>query len=165
MDRTARSQDDAPVVPPRLWGVDEANARIGELSELLPRLAGWVARLGEVHGELHRLGEFWGAEVDAEDHADHEIKARLDAEWKNLSLRLEEAMASLRAEGIEVKSLENGLVDFYGLIDGEVVFLCWQRGEPEVGSYHTLAGGFAQRRPLPTRARASPGRARGGGPG
>jgi hypothetical protein len=160
MDRTARSQDDAPVVPPRLWGVEAANARIAALDELLPRLAGWVTRLGEVHGELHRLGEFWGPEVDAEDHADHEIKARLDAEWRNLSRRLEEAMASLRAEGIEVKSLENGLVDFYGLVDGEVVFLCWQRGEPELGFFHTLTGGFAHRRPLPTRPRAATGRTR-----
>jgi hypothetical protein len=161
MDRTARSADDAPFVPPRLWAVPEANLKIGELDELLPRLAGWVARLGEVQNELQRLGEFWGEEVDAADHVDHEIKARLDAEWKNLSRRLEEAMAALRTEGIEVKSLENGLVDFYGLVDDEVVYLCWQRGEREVGFYHTLTGGFSHRRPLPLRGRVSPGRTRG----
>lgn len=151
--------------PPRLWTAEEADRRIADLGELLPRLRGWVVRLGEVHSELKRLSEFWGEDVDAEDHVDRELKVRLDAEWRNLTQRLEEAVHGLREEGIEVKELDQGTVDFYGLVNGEVVFLCWQRGEPEVGSYHTLAGGFAQRRPLPTRARASPGRARGGSPG
>ena len=58
--------------------------------------------------------------MDAPDHADHALKQRLDAEWQNLTRRLEEAVAGLRKEGIEVKDLESGLVDFYGLQDGEI---------------------------------------------
>jgi hypothetical protein len=139
--------------PPRLWTTAEANARIGELEELLPRLKAWVVRLREVHEETHRLSEFWGKDVDAPDHADHALKQRLDAEWQNLTHRMEEAVAGLRKEGIEVKDLESGLVDFYGLQEGEVVFLCWQRGEPRVGFYHSLSGGYSTRRPI-----AEPGR-------
>jgi len=134
--------------PPRLWTPEEANQRIGELEELLPRLRGWVVRLREVHEESHRLAEFWGADINALDHADHLLKQRLDAEWQNLTRRLEEAVAGLRKEGIEVKDLEQGTVDFYGLEAGEVVFLCWQRGEPSVGFYHPLTGSFRNRRPL-----------------
>jgi len=137
-----------PVAPPRLWTVAEANARLPELEELLPRLQGWVSRLAEVHEERERLAAFWGAEADAEDQPDHELKARLDAEWKHLTRRLEEAVGSLRAEGIEVKDLGSGLVDFYGMEGGELVFLCWQRGEPGVGFFHTLTGGFRSRRPI-----------------
>ncbi|HTW40264.1 MAG TPA: DUF2203 domain-containing protein [Thermoplasmata archaeon] len=139
--------------PPRLWTPEEANGRVAGLEELLPRLRGWVVRLREVHEETHRLATFWGKDLDAPDHADHGLKVRLDAEWQNLTRRLEEAVQGLRREGIEVKDLESGLIDFYGLQDGEVVFLCWKRGEPKVGFYHTLTGGFANRRAIVEPAR------------
>ncbi len=138
------------VDPPRLWTPGEANVRVAELNELLPRLKGWVARLGEVHEEQERLKGFWGRDVGALDQPDHEHKARLDAEWQNLTQRLEEALGSLRREGIEVKNLDEGLVDFYGVVDDEVVFLCWQRGERDVAFYHPVTGGYKDRRPLPT---------------
>ena len=144
---TESDADDLPD-PPRLWTAAEANGRIAGLEELLPRLRGWVVRLREVHDETHRLSGFWGKDVDAPDHADHALKQRLDAEWQNLTRRLKEAVAGLGKEGIEVKDLESGLVDFYGLQDGEVVFLCWQRGEAEVGYFHLLSGGFSSRRPI-----------------
>lgn len=147
--------------PPRIWTVDEANARLPDLRELLPRLRGWAARLGEVHAELGRLARFWGDELGSRDHPDHGLSGRLEAEARNLARRLDEAVGALRAEGIEVKHLESGLVDFYALIDGELVLLCWRTDEPEVGYYHTLEGGFAGRRPLPARRRSVPTDARG----
>jgi hypothetical protein len=155
----ARPSADRPV-PPRLWTPEEATARVADLEELLPRLRGWVARLREVHDETHRLAEFWGSDLDAPDHADRELKQRLDAEWQNLTRRLEEAVAGLRKEGIEVKDLDLGTVDFYGREGGEVVFLCWQRGEPRVAFYHPLAGSFRNRRPIsePTRRPNPPAR-------
>jgi hypothetical protein len=150
--RTPEHDGELPT-PPRLWTAAQANERIAALEELLPRLRGWVVRMREVHGQEHRLTEFWGAEVDAPDHSDHALKVRLDAEWENLTHRLEEAVAGLRAEGIELKDLESGLVDFYGLERGELVFLCWQLGEARVAFYHTLEGGFRNRRPLSEPAR------------
>ncbi|HTT46260.1 MAG TPA: DUF2203 domain-containing protein [Thermoplasmata archaeon] len=158
-DRPQR--EPVPEGPPRLWTVAEANARLPELEELLPRLQGWVSRLAEVHEQRERLAEFWGAEADAEDQPDHELKSRLDAEWRNLSRRVDEAVGSLRAEGIEVKQLATGLVDFYAVLDGEVVFLCWQRGESTVGFYHTLTGGFRSRRPIAGTGRAASARTQG----
>lgn len=135
--------------PGRLWTVREANARLDEMRELLPRLRAWVVRLRKVHDEVQRLASFWGREVDAPDHPDRDLKRRLDREWSDLSGRLEGEVARLQAEGIEVKDLESGLVDFYALHEGEVVFLCWQRGEDEVAFYHTLDGGYRTRRRLP----------------
>ena len=137
--------------PPHLWTVAEANARLAALRELLPQLREWAVRLGEVRSELTRLSNFWGGELAARDHPDHGLSGRLEAEAKNLMRRLDESVGALRAEGIEVKHLESGLVDFYAEIDDQVVFLCWRLDEPEVGFYHTLDGGFAGRRVLPAR--------------
>jgi hypothetical protein len=135
--------------PARLWTVAEANRRLPGLEELLPRLKTWALRLAEVHAEVERLSTFWGREVDAVDHVDHDRKVQLDAEWQHLTHRLEEAVGALQREGIEVKDLGSGLVDFYGVVGGEVVFLCWRLSESEVGFYHTLDGGYRARRPLP----------------
>ncbi len=159
MDRAVRPKDTERAEPPRLWTASEANSRIADLAELLPRLKGWVVRLGEVHEELKRLSEFWGTDVDAPDHADHDLKERLDSEWKNLTRRLEEVVTALRNEGIELKDLDSGLVDFYGIVEDELVFLCWQRGEPRVGYFHPISGSSRDRRPLPENA--APARARG----
>ncbi len=134
--------------PPRLWTVLEADTRIGDLAELLPQLREWARRRGEVRDELGRLVGFWGKDVDASDHPDHEHTLRLVAEERNLARRLDEAVGALHGEGIEVKDLATGLVDFYALLEGEVVYLCWRRGEPSVRFWHTLTGGFQGRRPI-----------------
>lgn len=147
--------------PSRMWTVEQANARLEGLGDTLAVLRAWVIRLRKVHDELHRLSAFWGKDLDAADHPDRELKDRLTDEWQGLTRRLEEAVAELRAEGIEVKDLDTGLIDFYALVGGEVVFLCWQRGEPEVGYYHTLTGGFRARRPLSDARAHAAARARG----
>lgn len=142
--------------PGRLWTVEQANGRLEGIRETLPRLRAWVVRLRKLHDELHRLAEFWGRELDAPDHPDRDQRRRLEEEWRSLTKRLEGEVAALHEEGIEVKDLESGLVDFYGVVNGEVVFLCWQRGEEAVAFYHTLDGGFRNRRPLDPSATRSP---------
>lgn len=142
--------------PPRLWTAAEANARLPQLRELLPQLKQWASRLSEVHAELDRLVKFWGEELAARDQPDYVLQQRLEAEWRNLARRLDEAVRSLGSEGIEVKQLEGGLVDFYALVGDELVYLCWKVDEPEVGYYHSLDGGYAGRRPLPELPRSVP---------
>jgi len=152
-----REGADAPLPQPgRMWTVEEANAHLGEMRELLPQLRSWVVRLRKVHDELRRLATFWGKEVEAADQPDRELKRRLDDEWADLTRRLEAEVSRLQTQGIEVKDLESGLIDFYALQNGEVVFLCWQRGEDEVGYFHTLEGGYRTRRPLPGGSRKIP---------
>lgn len=42
-----------------------------------------------------------------------------------------------------------GLVDFYGKLDGKDIFWCWKLGEPEIGHWHEVEAGFAGRQPIP----------------
>jgi hypothetical protein len=60
----------------------------------------------------------------------------------------ESALHQLMGLGGVLKDLSEGLVDFYGRRDGELVFLCWKLGEPRVAFWHPLDTGFAGRRPL-----------------
>ena len=51
--------------------------------------------------------------------------------------------------GVEVKDIDEGLIDFPALRHGETVLLCWRLGEDEVRYWHTAEAGFAGRRELP----------------
>ena len=50
--------------------------------------------------------------------------------------------------GCELKDIDKGLVDFYSLRDGNLVYLCWMEGEETISHWHTLEDGFAGRQPL-----------------
>jgi len=134
--------------PARFWTVDEANLRLDGLRELLPRVRAWAVRLRAIAEERDRLSAFWGPEVRASDHPDRGLLDRLDQEASTLRGELDREVGALTSEGIEVKDLDTGLVDFYAVLDSEVVFLCWRRGEPDVGYFHRLDGGFRTRRPI-----------------
>ncbi len=76
-------------------------------------------------------------------------------EYAALTRRLEEGTGELLAcageiqeLGAIVKDLEQGLVDFPWLREGEEVLLCWRVGEEEVGFWHPVDEGFSGRRPL-----------------
>jgi hypothetical protein len=62
-----------------------------------------------------------------------------------------EIVAELEALGVQVKDLDEGLVDFparHPALD-EPVLLCWRHGEDRVAYWHGLEEGFAGRKPLP----------------
>jgi len=59
-----------------------------------------------------------------------------------------ECVRQLDAAGVQVKSLEEGLLDFPSERDGEPVLLCWQVGEERVSFWHGIDEGFAGRKPL-----------------
>lgn len=136
---------------PREYTVAEANA-------LLPRVRAWVHELREA---VHRA-EFLAEQVDdlramhgdaladprRPEHAEHAVlRAELaEAETRVRALRME-----FRTAGVEVKDPIVGLVDFYGRRDGDLVYLCWKDGEPDVAHWHPLVGGFAARKPLEDR--------------
>ena len=57
-------------------------------------------------------------------------------------------LAAIFAGGIEVKSAEEGLLDFPTYIEDAPAYWCWRVGEPEIEWWHTRDAGFAGRRPI-----------------
>ena len=75
-------------------------------------------------------------------------QAELDTEEQKLTSYIEE----LKRLGVEFKG-PDGLCDFYSIMDGREVFLCWRLGEAEVSHWHDLDSGFAGRQPLTAHVR------------
>lgn len=60
-----------------------------------------------------------------------------------------ECVSALGVAGVQVKDMDEGLLDFPARHAGRDVLLCWKVGEPEVGFWHGIEEGFAGRKPLP----------------
>lgn len=82
----------------------------------------------------------WG-----ESEEQRALHAQIEAVAREINGFLEE----LEQVGCVFKGFEQGLVDFYGTLDGRDVFWCWQVGEEKVAHWHDLEAGFAGRHPVP----------------
>ena len=63
-------------------------------------------------------------------------------------LRLNRLLRQIVAQGVVIKDLDRGLVDFPHLRDDKVVFLCWELGEEQVAYWHDIESGYAGRQPI-----------------
>ncbi len=125
-----------------------------EINALLPRLQALVdeqlVRRTSIEERLRDLKNRLGSVPDAitlEPDDDAELRA-LKTE---LLRRLEEYQAAWRTVeelGAVLKDARGGLLDFYGQVDGKLVWFCWKHGEREITHYHALDEGFSGRREI-----------------
>ena len=73
-------------------------------------------------------------------------QARTDVEMAGLDLQ--GLINELDEMGVELKGIDEGLVDFQSLRDGRVVYLCYRLGEETIAYWHELDSGFAGRQTL-----------------
>lgn len=131
---------------PRFFTVEEANALVTSLELEFGRVARVRAELGPL------IDSMGGADVAVELlQEDGEAPPGREADTQRLRALAGEITAAVERVnelGCLVKDIDQGLVDFYALMDGEPVFLCWQFGEPAVSHWHGLETGFAGRQPI-----------------
>ncbi len=72
------------------------------------------------------------------------MRKRLD----DLQWRLDECLEELSRLGVEPELPSLGLIDFPSVIDERPAYLCWRHDEPDVSWWHSLTGGFVDRRPV-----------------
>ena len=125
---------------------EEANAALPDVRPLVERMVEHrrahveaLERQEELEGRIRGNGGGIPPAELAETAAEVERHAR----------ELARAVDDIVELGVEVKDLDEGLVDFPALRRGETVLLCWQLGEDEVGYWHSVEDGFAGRRRLP----------------
>lgn len=79
--------------------------------------------------------------------------ARQRAEMESHLARVRESIAEIDSIGVQVKDLDNGLLDFPFKLEDDVVLLCWKLGEPAIEHWHTMEAGFRGRKPVDERFR------------
>lgn len=78
-------------------------------------------------------------------HEVDQLRSTVDAEANAVAACVDE----LSALGVQVKDLDEGLVDFPCRHGDREVLLCWRLGEDEVVYWHEADEGFAGRKSLP----------------
>ena len=129
--------------PEKLFTLEEANAALPRLRILMERLQRSALRLHEELRGLAAESETDLAAVSTEELLRQRPAARALAE------ELESVVDEIQTGNVVLKDIQLGLIDFPSERDGEVVYLCWQFGEPEVAFWHRIEDGFAGRQVLP----------------
>ncbi len=137
-----------PYAPARLFTIDEASLLLPRLTEIFRRMDPKLARLREIQDLVEDAEAYWhstGEGMPPEERSVHDGLVKQAAEAR---AAVEAEVRLVQAIGCELKDPPQGLVDFPSTIEGNVAYLCWQRGEGSIGFWHTLESGFAGRRPL-----------------
>ena len=124
---------------PDQFTLDEANA-------LIPWLAEKFQNLNLVRQEYVSIQERMN---DPRINSGNEIEVRqLKSTSSQLARQLEEGVEEILDQGIIVRDLSLGLVDFPSLRDNRDIYLCWIGGEVHVDYWHEVNQGFSHRQPI-----------------
>jgi hypothetical protein len=78
------------------------------------------------------------------------------SERDEISTKILETLAKIQETGCLVKDLDEGLVDFPCMIDGQEALLCWKLGESRIEYWHGIEEGFAGRKRIDGGASETP---------
>jgi hypothetical protein len=95
-----------------------------------------------------RVREFELASVRSTVNNPDPIALELESDVQRLAENIDGYVHEVQQLGVQMKSMESGIVDFPSTIDGRPILLCWQLGEESVEHWHEVGGGFSGRRPL-----------------
>src|SRR5262245_41510658 len=127
------------------FSLEEANAAVAELRPLVARMVEHGRRLAEAQRTQRQLvTRIAGSGGDMQPSDLRELAETIQGEADAIGACADE----INAAGAQIKSLEEGLLDFPSRRDGELVLLCWKLGEDDIGYWHGLEEGFAGRKPL-----------------
>ena len=135
---------------PRIYTAQEAVGQIPQLEKIFSELDAIRERLRVVKGKMDVLEMLWGEEVASDSNPDAREYAHYVEQIEESKNQYEETNKKVAKLEALVKSVDQGLVDFYGVIDSRLIFLCWKRGETTIEYYHHLEEGFSGRLPIPS---------------
>ena len=134
---------------PRIYTPREASTLVPKLSRAFDEVDEIRQRLKTIKGKIDVLEMIWGDEVQAATNPDHKEHQHYLEEMEQAKKDYDAAGRRIAEFEAVVKSIDQGLVDFYGVIDSRLVFLCWRRGEKTIEYFHHLEDGFQGRQPIP----------------
>ncbi len=134
----------------RLFSVEEANGLIPEVRTILHQLRKDQSTIEELE-KLQAVEELsWLSEDGTVSPAAEKALQALQQKIEAATQALKKGLGKFDTLGVQLKGLEEGLVDFFTARGDDVVFLCWKDGEEKISYWHDLETGFTGRQPLET---------------
>jgi hypothetical protein len=125
--------------------LEQAEALLPELREPLIAMQRCKREVDALRGDLgHAVHSATGNGHVKDESSLAEKRRRAESFVEELN----SGLARINALGVELKDVEQGLLDFPHEREGRVVYLCWRLGEDRIGWWHEIDTGFASRQPL-----------------
>ena len=110
---------------------------VSDITALYPRWRDLVYRYELIAAQARAE---WGESPEQVD-----LRGQIDG----VAHKINDYLQELDQIGCIFKGFEEGLVDFYGQLDGREILWCWKLGEPAIEHWHEIEAGYAGRRPVP----------------
>jgi hypothetical protein len=130
----------------KTFTLGEAQTVLPVVEALLRRAQTAGSRAGELEMEMQQLSQ--SIFLAGGMYVDVAVAARRRAEREKTTQEAKGCVAEIEEIGVQIKDLEQGLLDFPCVLDGKMVLLCWKLGEKEIGYWHAPEDGFEGRKPL-----------------
>ena len=130
---------------PRHFTPEEANDELREIRPLAEELVAHRREQQRLQAERVELAAKIagnGGGIDSQEIADLEEAERRER------VEVARCVNAIHGRGAIVKDVDEGLVDFPAVRDGQEILLCWRLGEEQVAHWHGLEEGFAGRKQL-----------------
>lgn len=122
----------------KLYTPEEASKLIPEITSLIKKLQAHQNNVRELMGQVefpvppayYNIGSVVGSNMAVE------------------FISIETIIDKIGSLGGKIKDIDQGLVDFPGIVDGREVWLCWQMGESAITHFHDFGKGFSDRKEI-----------------
>lgn len=128
-----------------LFTLEQAEAMLPEVRDELLSMQACKRELDDLRTALVRVAETLTGNGHVKDEDGLAQKRRRAEELVD---DLNQRLMRINGWGIELKGIDEGLIDFPSERGGRTVYLCWRLGEDHIGWWHELDAGFAGRQPL-----------------
>ena len=128
-----------------LFTLDEAEALLPQVRDELLAMQTCKREVDELRGSFdHAAQKSAGHGHVKDEDALADKRRRAEA----LVEQINERLARINEWGVELKGIDEGLIDFPSRRDDRVVYLCWRLGEDRIAWWHEIDAGFSGREPL-----------------
>jgi hypothetical protein len=135
----------------KTFTLDEAQSLLPLLESLLKRAIEGKQEAEKVETGLTDLARriYFSGGMKVDVSAVVKLRAEVEVHLQ----KVRESVAEIDSIGVQVKDIDNGLLDFPCRLDDQVVLLCWRLGEPNIEHWHTTDSGIKGRQPIDERFR------------
>lgn len=130
------------MTPPREFSLQDAREALATIREHVVALQAVQVQLRAVKAALNALNR---RHMNNGVAGERELRERR-IEQRRLGEQAEQLVRAITSSGAEIKGIDDGLIDFPTVIDGELAYWCWKAGEDDIEWWHPRATGIAGRR-------------------
>lgn len=132
---------------PKFFTVEEAEKLIGLLETTFDRIKRNKQQYLWLQEEIAILQLVVQCGADDKNPDAVELSEK-SSKFKRIAREIEKDVATIEDTGCILRDVDKGLVDFFSIQNGTVVFLCWTKGEDSIKYWHSIHDGFAGRQLL-----------------